>query len=158
MAEQNKNIADETQWLIKAHEFFQGAQRDLGYRQPGYVKYSMSKQVARYLSPVHISLELPLQRAKEDIDKESSVRVAASGSAFEREAAALDRMFPELLRTSCGKFVAVRNGQVIDADDNEFSLARRIEQGYRGEFVLIRQVLQNQPREDLLLSPEWETV
>lgn len=132
MTQQNKNVTSEDQGLLQhVRELLQELEREF----------------------VRISREV-----RGTISKASSVSPTARELTFEREAAAFDRMLPELLGTKSGKFVAVRDGQVIDVDDDEFALARRIEQGYRGTFVLIRQVLANQPGGDRLESPEWETL
>lgn len=75
---------------------------------------------------------------------------------LEREAAALERMLPELLATRAGEYVAVRGGRVIDHDADEFALARRVEGEHRSNFVLIRKVSRDVPQEDRLESPEAE--
>lgn len=63
---------------------------------------------------------------------------------FEKESAAFDRMLPELLKSKANRFVAVYGGQVIDEDEDQFALGRRIHRQYRDAFVLIQQVLEHQ--------------
>jgi hypothetical protein len=59
---------------------------------------------------------------------------------FFQERAAFRKQLPELLKTCPGQYVAVYQGRVIDQDKDEFALARRMDIGYRHEFVLIEKV------------------
>jgi hypothetical protein len=72
---------------------------------------------------------------------------------FERETSAFDALLPGLLGTLAGAFVAVSGGQVIDKDEDEFTLAARVERTHRDRFVLIRRVSQRMTQ-DFLESPE----
>ena len=162
MAKNSKDITVETSWLKEVRGLFRGVDRDLGYAEPGYAKYTISKPVPGYIEPARLSLEMPLKTAKESIDKEQSPLPMAGGSpferefaAFEREVAAFERLLPALLESQEGNYVAVLDGQVIDADADEFALARRMLRTHRGQFVLIRRVSHDQPPEDYLESPEW---
>jgi hypothetical protein len=49
---------------------------------------------------------------------------------FEREAAAFERLLPELLKTYRGRVVAIRNGQVIDAGKTGESVVEVAERVY----------------------------
>lgn len=90
------------------------------------------------------------------IDQEACPRRRnSSEEAFLRESAAFERLLPDLLRTRAGLFVAVKDGQVIDEDADEFALARRVEEHHRSEFVLIRGVSEDEI-EDRLGSPKVE--
>jgi len=77
-------------------------------------------------------------------------------NAFHRELAAFESFLPDLLRRQRGRFVAVFRGSVVDEDEDEFALARRMEVGHRNDFVLIRRVAAEHS-EDHLLSPETES-
>jgi len=52
---------------------------------------------------------------------------------FERDHHAFERLREELLKTHRGQFVAVLNGQVVDADPDQWELAKRVyaKFGYR---------------------------
>lgn len=75
--------------------------------------------------------------------------------AFERESAAFHRLLPELVRSWNGWFVAILKEEVIDKDQDQFELARRIHRRFKNEFVLIRQVTEHEPEVILLESPEY---
>jgi len=51
--------------------------------------------------------------------------------------AAFERMEPSLLATHQGKYVAIRNGQMIDSGDNKMTLIKRVyeESGYGPMYV-----------------------
>jgi len=74
--------------------------------------------------------------------------------AFERESAAFRRLLPGLLQSSEGWFVAILREEVIDKDPDQFELAKRIDRQFKNEFVLIRQVTEDEPEVILLESPE----
>jgi hypothetical protein len=75
---------------------------------------------------------------------------------YEKEDMAFQRLLPQLLRDRPGKFVAIRNGEIIDEDMDEIGLARRLQREHRNEFVLVRQVTSKTGSEDYLESPEGE--
>jgi hypothetical protein len=47
-------------------------------------------------------------------------------SKWEREYRAFLRLLPQLLATHRGQFVAIHEGQVVDSDDDEITLALRV--------------------------------
>jgi hypothetical protein len=51
---------------------------------------------------------------------------APEASKGEREYQAFLRLLPELLPTHRGRYVAVHNGQVVDADADDIALIRRV--------------------------------
>jgi hypothetical protein len=57
MTGRNKIIADKSQWVRQTLDLVQGADRDLGYMQPGYSKYTVSRQVPGYLLPGAVFIE-----------------------------------------------------------------------------------------------------
>jgi hypothetical protein len=73
-------------------------------------------------------------------------------AALLREEAAFEGRKPALLRTHLGQFVAIRGGQVVDADPNRIELARRIRRKHPGVPVLITEVVER-PRVVRLRSP-----
>ena len=94
--------------------------------------------------------------AQSDLDSGQRAAPASMESAkqeFARDSLAFAALLPELLRTRPGLFVAVYQGQVIDEDEDEFALARRMEVSHRRDFVLIRRVCEEE-EEDNMLSPE----
>lgn len=50
----------------------------------------------------------------------------------------------EFRKMYAGRFVAVHDGEVVDSDEDEFELGRRLMVGYPGEDILIRHVDQDQ--------------
>jgi hypothetical protein len=66
---------------------------------------------------------------------------------FEREVAAYEAMWPELLKTHKGKWVAIHQGQLVDEDDDDHALLNRIwaKYGY-DEPILVTQVLETPHR------------
>jgi hypothetical protein len=149
--------SQDVNWLKLVRDLLSHAVREQAYTKTDYTKYTISKAVSGYVLPLKVSTGLPLRRKGRGIDKESSVLLGKKSSPFEREDSAFYQLLPDLLKTTKDKFVAIRDQRVIDEDDDEFELARRMELAYRGKFVLIRQVLPSQPAFDLLESPEWET-
>jgi hypothetical protein len=75
---------------------------------------------------------------------------------FIRDSRAFDALLPALLGTRLGRFVAIYKGEMIDEDEDEFALARRMEVSHRSEFVLVRRVCTGEPEEHMQ-SPEAET-
>ena len=66
---------------------------------------------------------------------------------FEREVAAYDAMWPELLKTHKGKWVAIYHGQLVDEDDDRSTLSARVRAKYGyDEPVLITEVLETRHR------------
>ncbi len=59
------------------------------------------------------------------------------------EKAAFQRMLPELLKTHREKFVAVYQGQLVDSDENEGELEKRMEQKYGDATVYVDEVLEH---------------
>jgi hypothetical protein len=71
-------------------------------------------------------------------------------AALEKERAAFVRLKDQLLRTYRGKFVAILNGEVVDVDEDDRILTRRVyaEYGYVPIYIdrvvekpLVRQIL-----------------
>lgn len=73
---------------------------------------------------------------------------------FQRDSQAFEALLPTLLTTRPTRFVAIYKGELIDEDEDEFALARRMEDLHRSEFVLIRRVCEDGEPEDLMQSPE----
>jgi prevent-host-death family protein len=69
-----------------------------------------------------------------------------------QEQAAFERMKPELLKTHQGKFVAIHNGQLVDYDDNEAALAKRVYTKFGYRTILIAPVTET-PRVYHINSP-----
>jgi len=115
--------------------------------------YVFSFRPEGYEDTFRVSFEVP----RRDIDTESEpINLHPFEAAFTREQTAFFEVLPQLLRRAPGKFAAFRNGRLVDEDADEFALAARIEQAYRGEFVLIRRIAAACP-EDCLDSPESES-
>lgn len=67
---------------------------------------------------------------------------AAKIAQFEREVAAYDAMWTELLKTHKGKWVAIYQGQLVDEDDEEHALRERVRARFGPEaLVYVQQVL-----------------
>jgi len=64
-----------------------------------------------------------------------------------KEVEAYDAMWQDLLKTHEGKFVAIHNGEVVDCDDNDKALLRRVLGKYKP--VYVEQVLNTRYREYL---------
>lgn len=60
--------------------------------------------------------------------------------AMRRERAAYQTMHPELMAQYAGQYVAVYQGQLIDHDQNEMALLRRLDDQYPDEVVLMKKV------------------
>jgi len=67
-------------------------------------------------------------------------RAQEFGSGIERELAAYREMFPGILATYKGQFVALSEGKVIDSDKNELVLAQRASLNFKSKFVVIQEV------------------
>jgi len=61
-----------------------------------------------------------------------------------KEVAAYDAMWQDLLKTHEGKFVAIHNGEVVDCDDDDKALLRRVLSKYK--HVYVEQVLKTRYR------------
>jgi uncharacterized protein (DUF3084 family) len=73
-------------------------------------------------------------------------------SSLQAERAAFQRLLPELLKTHSGKFVAIRDGRVVDSDADESALARRTLRGADKPAYI--QEVRAEPRVYELPSPE----
>ena len=69
-----------------------------------------------------------------------------------QEEAAFERMKPELLKTHKGKFVAIHDGQLVDFDDNESTLAKRVYARFGYRTILMTEVTET-PRVYHVNSP-----
>jgi hypothetical protein len=79
----------------------------------------------------------------QQLTTDADAAYAAKIAQFEREVAAYDAMWPELLKTHKDKWVAIYQGQLVDQDDNERVLRARIDARFGPEkWVYIQQVLQ----------------
>ncbi len=65
--------------------------------------------------------------------EKAKARIATQRRMLEREMAAYERMKSDLLKTHKGQYVAILDGQLIDADSDEVALAKRVyaKHGYR---------------------------
>ena len=68
---------------------------------------------------------------------------------FERERAAFERLKPELLKTHRGKFVAVVNEQVVDADTDRVQLVLRVYDRFGYRPIYVQLVEEHLPRRRL---------
>lgn len=62
------------------------------------------------------------------------------------EQRAYERQHPEILERYRGRYIAMRQGQVVDADTDKITLSRRVRQQYGNESVLIK-LVQSDPME-----------
>ena len=81
-------------------------------------------------------------------EREAKTR-AGSDEAFERERAAFERLKPELLKTHRGKFVAVVNEQVVDADTDRVKLVLRVYDRFGYRPIYVQLVEEHPPRRRL---------
>ena len=70
-----------------------------------------------------------------------------------REQAAYERMHPELKRTHFGQWVAVHEGALVDADEDDVALHRRVVDCFGDTTVLITQVEDKPIREIWIRTP-----
>lgn len=72
---------------------------------------------------------------------------------LDREIAAYTEMHPELWRTRPGAWVAIHDGQLVDFDDDQAALYRRVREKYGRTAVLIRQVREGAVEELWIRTP-----
>lgn len=65
---------------------------------------------------------------------------AAEEQAMIREEAAYEAMHPELMAQYAGEYVAIYQGQLIDHDQDETALLRRLDAQYPDDVVLMKKV------------------
>ena len=70
-----------------------------------------------------------------------------------QEQAAFERMKPELLKTHKGKWVAIHNGELVDSDDDDKTLAKRVYGKFGYRTILMTQVTET-PQVYTFDSPE----
>lgn len=75
-----------------------------------------------------------------------------------QEAAAFDTQHETLKQRYLGQFVAMQQGEVIDADDNVSRLMERIQDNYPNQIVLIRQVKEQLDGDIVVRSPRLEPI
>jgi hypothetical protein len=66
--------------------------------------------------------------------------LAERREAIRRESAAFRAMYPQLLPTYAGRYVAIYQGQLVDYDADQLTLYRRVSQQYGDAPILIKQV------------------
>jgi hypothetical protein len=81
-----------------------------------------------------------------------AVDLASWKAALLQEKQRFELLKPALLRTHLGQFVAIKNGQVVDADRDQIEVARRVRQKYPDVPVLIIEVAET-PRVFHMRSP-----
>lgn len=64
-----------------------------------------------------------------------------SDERFEREVEAYEALWPKLRKTHVGRWVAVKDGQVIDSDADENALIERVRARFPKDVVYFEQVL-----------------
>jgi len=64
---------------------------------------------------------------------------------FEREVVAYEKLWPKLRKTHVGRWVAVKDGKVIDSDADQHALIERIRAKFPKEVVYFTQVLPDHP-------------
>jgi len=70
-----------------------------------------------------------------------------------REQAAYEAMHADLKETGSGKWVAVHEGQVVDRDDDDVALHRRVRDRYGDIAILLTRVDESPVREIRLRTP-----
>ena len=60
--------------------------------------------------------------------------------AMNREVAAYKALYPELVRSHMGQYVAISNGQLVDSDTDPVALLERVRQKFSNQVVLRRKV------------------
>ncbi len=78
-------------------------------------------------------------------------------AAMQHEVTIYESMHSQLWQQYANKYIAMRNGQVIDHDDDKIALAVRIEEKYADQVVLIRQVQAELPKPLIVRSPRFVT-
>ena len=74
---------------------------------------------------------------------------------FERELSAMKARLPALVQEYGEKYVAIRQGEVVDSDADEAALAMRVCSAYPDDYVLIRQVTSSGETESYMGAPFW---
>ena len=87
---------------------------------------------------------------------QSAFEETSNREAFERELSAMKAKLPALLREFGEKFVAIRQGEVVDSDTDEATLAMRVCSTYPDDYVLVRQVTDSGETESYMGAPLWE--
>ncbi len=71
------------------------------------------------------------------------------------EQSAYERQHPEILERYRGRYIAMRQGRVVDADTDRVALSRRVRKQYGNESVLIK-LVQSDPMETYhIRSPKF---
>jgi len=122
-----------------------------------YVDYVFSVLPKGYDEPCKLTLSLPTPNQSIDTEIVSTKVLDSSIVDFERENDAFQKLRPHLLQSHQGRFVALRDGKVIDEDIDELVLAQRLERTHRNQFVLVRQVTVEMHPDIYLETPEIES-
>lgn len=80
---------------------------------------------------------------------------AETDTAVVRERVAYNRLLPILQQTHAGQFVAIYQGQLVDADPDEAALFARIDDRYPTQFVWLARVTAQPELEITLRSPRF---
>ena len=135
---------------------FAQAKRESIQGKSDYEDYVFSVMPSGYKGPCKLTVSFPAPIRS--IDPDVSPSMPDSGIAdFEQESAAFQELLPHILQSHKERFIAIRDGKIIDDDIDEIALAQRLEKTHRNEFVLVRKVTPEVEREDYLESPETES-
>ena len=144
----------ETNDFIELLQRLSGKSKATPQGESQYVDYVFSVVPKGYDEPCKLTLSLPAATQSIDTELVSADVPDSSTADFERENNAFQKLQPHLLQTHQGRFVAIRDGKVIDDDINELVLAQRLERAHRTDFVLVRKVTVEMRPDVYLETPE----
>lgn len=78
------------------------------------------------------------------------IEATADEAKMDREDAAYQAMHAKLFEKYAGQYVAIHNGELVDADEDEMALYIRIDERFPGEVVLLKRVI-GLPEPDLYI-------
>lgn len=99
--------------------------------------YRRARELARSRNQ---SVDAVLEAGVALVEASSLTVSAAEEQAMIREEAAYEAMHPELMAQYAGEYVAVFQGQLIDHDQDETALLRRLDAQYPNDVVLMKKV------------------
>lgn len=113
------------------------------YEQATEVAVSTRRGVGEVLQEMFIRSFPPMYDGGEEAD------------AMDREVAAYEALHAKLWAKYPDQFVAIYEGQVIDADVDEWQLLARLETSHPDDVVLVRQVKPELPGDIVFRSPRF---
>jgi hypothetical protein len=100
--------------------------------------------------------EMQIKQTQSKTEQSEPIAAHQREAAMQREEAAFRRLHPTLYKQHAGQYVAIYNEQLIDSDQNQIALYRRVRQQHPGEFIWVGPVHETPDEVLIFRSPRLQ--